>query len=409
MALPLTAFTWPLQFCVFTTVATYVASVITSNVSQVDRLWTFLPTIYTAYFALLPLWPRRVQPFPLCPFVPEELIFTTDLEGFNPRATLMLGVIVMWMFRLSYNTYRRGLFSLKDEDYRWAILRTQIPPWFFQIVNLTFIAGIQNFLLMLLGVPAYYAATQPRTPLTSADLGLAGLALVVLATEFTADNQQYAYQTFKYAYLAEKKGGKPAEKYDESKQWPGARLNWTPKDAERGFLTKGLWAYSRHPNFACELSFWWIITLFPLVADAPPYVPNYSFLYFLSGSQSLAISQLVDPAFELASFIRVTPMSELFTAEKLGFLLAIVESHLKPFIPLLPVISLNALFLSSTPYTEAISISKYPKAYLAYKERVAMFSPLRTIEIVVTWKLLLGGQQELKEFENLLWDKGKKD
>ena len=103
MALPLTAFTWPLQFCAFTTVVTYVASVITSNVSQVDRLWTFLPTIYTAYFALLPLWPHRVQPFPLCPFVPEELVFAADLDGLNPRATLMLGVIVIWMFRYVMN------------------------------------------------------------------------------------------------------------------------------------------------------------------------------------------------------------------------------------------------------------------------------------------------------------------
>jgi steroid 5-alpha reductase family enzyme len=158
--------------------------------------------------------------------------------------------------RLSYNTYRRGLFSLKDEDYRWAVLRTQIPPWLFQIVNLVFIAAIQNVLLMFLGVPAYFAATQPRTPLSTSDLALGGLALVVLATEFTADNQQFAYQTFKHAYLAEKKGGKPAEKYDASKQWPGARLNWTSDDAERGFITRGLWAYSRHPNFACELSFW---------------------------------------------------------------------------------------------------------------------------------------------------------
>lgn len=64
------------------------------------------------------------------------------------------------MFRLSYNTWRRGLFNLyvlpspgsffprcadfeaihsKDEDYRWVVLRKQIPLWLFQITNLVFI------------------------------------------------------------------------------------------------------------------------------------------------------------------------------------------------------------------------------------------------------------------------------
>ncbi|KAF5367104.1 hypothetical protein D9758_003957 [Tetrapyrgos nigripes] len=401
-----TAFTYPLQLCAFSTVATYVASIVTGNVSQVDRVWTFLPTIYTAYFALLPLWPRGVQPFPLCPTVPKELAAVADLDGFHPRAVLMLGIVVVWMCRLSYNTWRRGLFSLKDEDYRWAVLRTQIPPWFFQIVNLTFIAAIQNVLLMLLGVPAYYVSIQPRTPLSSSDYALAGLALVVLSIEFTADNQQFAYQTFKHAYLAEKKGGKKTEKYDASKQWPGARLDWTSDDAERGFLTRGLWAYSRHPNFACELSFWWIINMIPVVADAPPYVPSYSFLYFLSGSQSLAVPLIVDPVFELVSWFRSTPVSDIFTSTTLELLYVKALDYILPFYPLFPVACLNALFLSSTPYTEAISVTKYPKAYAAYKERVAMFSPLGTLENAF-WLRMLSDKEELKEIESLVFGSGK--
>jgi steroid 5-alpha reductase family enzyme len=43
------------------------------------------------------------------------------------------------MLRLSYNTYRRGLFSLSDEDYRWAILRAKMPRWAFQLMNISFI------------------------------------------------------------------------------------------------------------------------------------------------------------------------------------------------------------------------------------------------------------------------------
>ena len=85
---------WPVQTCAFTIIACYVASVITGNVSQVDRIWTFMPTIYTAFFALLPLWPSQ-KPFPLSllPYNPEgvDLGITQNL---NPRVLLMFGLVV---------------------------------------------------------------------------------------------------------------------------------------------------------------------------------------------------------------------------------------------------------------------------------------------------------------------------
>ena len=101
---------WPVQFCAFVTVATWIASLVTGNVSQVDRLWTFLPTIYIAYYAFLPLFPQT-QPFFLVPFTPKELGWRVATH-YSPRALLMFGVVFLWMCRLSYNTYRRGLFRL---------------------------------------------------------------------------------------------------------------------------------------------------------------------------------------------------------------------------------------------------------------------------------------------------------
>ncbi|KAJ7510289.1 DUF1295-domain-containing protein [Mycena galericulata] len=299
------AFEWPVQFCIFSTAATFVLSIITSNVSQVDRLWTFLPTIYTAYFALMPLWPQE-QPFYLVPYTPAAL----EIGDYNPRALMMLSLIITWMFRLSYNTYRRGLFSLKDEDYRWAVLRAQLHPVLFQITNLTFISGIQNVLLLLLGIPTYVAATQPPQPLNSQDYAVIALSLLVLAIEFTSDNQQFAYQTFKHE----------PKRFHSSHQWPGARLSWTPADAERGFITRGLWAWARHPNFACEQSFWWIMTL----ASRP------------------TLSERVD----LLTILRA-PVFDL-------------QALLAPLLPLTPALALSALFFSSTIYTEAITASKYP-------------------------------------------------
>lgn len=150
-----------------------------------------------------------------------------------------------------------------DEDYRWAVLRKQVPAWFFQVTNLVFIgkycptlcckckahhihatAGIQNVILFLLGIPTYIAVFQEPTALSTSDYVLAALALIDIAVEFTADNQQYSFQTYKHSNVL------PAN------DWPFANLQWTPMDAKRGFITKGLWAWSRHPNFLCEQTFW---------------------------------------------------------------------------------------------------------------------------------------------------------
>ena len=117
-----------------------------------------------------------------------------------------------------------------------------MPPWLFQVFNLVFIAFMQNIILFVIAVPVQIAAMQQPTALGTSDYILAGLALLDVAMEFVADNQQYAFQTFKHT-------GKKDE-------WPGAHIAWTKSDIKRGFITHGLWAWSRHPNFFCEQTFW---------------------------------------------------------------------------------------------------------------------------------------------------------
>ena len=118
-------------------------------------------------------------------------------------------------------------------------------------------AAIQNILLFSMATPVLVAATHP-SPLILSDVILSLTALALIAFESIADNQQFAFHAWKHG------------KYDARAQWPGARLAWTKDDAARGFCTRGLWSWSRHPNFFAEQSFW-VSWMSPLPSLAPPY------------------------------------------------------------------------------------------------------------------------------------------
>jgi hypothetical protein len=69
--------------------------------------------------------------------------------------------------------------------------------------------------------------------------------------------------------------------------------------------------------------------------------------------------------------------------------------------PIIPAILLSALFFSSTQVTEAISKSKYTKAFDAYQKRVGKFSPVATLFQGVL--VSLGGEAKRREIESLVW------
>lgn len=103
------AFEWPLQFCSFIISSTFFVSVVTSNVSQIDRLWTFLPVLYIAYYALLPLWPLK-QVFFLAPFAPDALERFV-IKDYSPRALLILVLSTIWMVRYGQTHFQPGSLS----------------------------------------------------------------------------------------------------------------------------------------------------------------------------------------------------------------------------------------------------------------------------------------------------------
>ncbi len=98
-------------------VGAYVLGLIFSNVSQIDRMWTFLPVLYSAHFALWPWMSYNGEDYS---HNKGRVLLMLLLQVSLARPSQQPVVAergchvpqIMWSMRLSYNTFRRGLFGL---------------------------------------------------------------------------------------------------------------------------------------------------------------------------------------------------------------------------------------------------------------------------------------------------------
>jgi steroid 5-alpha reductase family enzyme len=247
----------------------WIASLLTKDTSWVDRLWSIVPAVYVWIFAVAGI----------------------ASGGDATRLIVMALLVTAWAARLTFNFARKGGYT-GMEDYRWAILRARMQPWQFQVFNLLFIVIYQNALLVLITLPALVAWQHP-TPFTMADAAFSALFVAFLVGETVADQQQWDFHRRKKA--------------------AGGTL-------EPGFVTSGLFAYSRHPNFFFEQAQWWV--------------------FYAIGATALVTAG--------GSWLNGT----------------IVGAAL-----------LTVLFIGSTIFTESITASKYP-AYAEYQRTTSMLVPL---------------------------------
>jgi steroid 5-alpha reductase family enzyme len=194
----------------------WVASLITGDTSWVDRIWSVVPVIYVWVFAVF-----------------------AGLA--NARLDVMAAVVTVWGARLTFNFARKGGYS-GIEDYRWPVLRAGMRPWQFQLFNFFFIVVYQNFILVLIALPALTAYENRATPFGVLDVLLAAIFFAFTAGETIADQQQWNFQSWKRAEIAA--GRKPSPR----------------------FVQSGLFRFSRHPNYLFEQAQWWILFLIGAVA-----------------------------------------------------------------------------------------------------------------------------------------------
>lgn len=100
----------------------------------------------------------------------------------------------------------------------------------------------RNYLVMLVG---------KSTAVNIVDVLLIVAYLTCLAIEVAADEQQWTYQSTKHA--------KPEKSAQCATNRNPVVSYCQPEDLRRGFITGGLFRYSRHPNFAAEQALWYVL------------------------------------------------------------------------------------------------------------------------------------------------------
>ncbi len=207
-----------LEVCLIIAFVAWFLSVVTRESSWIDRLWSLCPPLFCLIVA-----------------------FATDFQW--ARVNVMTLLVVLWGARLTFNFARKGGYRKGDEDYRWAHVRERMSPAAFQVLNITFVHPVQLVLLWLFISPVHRAWEFGDAPLGGLDFLAAGLFLVLLIGQTVADNQQWNFQQDKKRRIV------------------------AGEDIAQPFLTTGLFRYSRHPNYFCEIAMWCVFYLFSVAAS----------------------------------------------------------------------------------------------------------------------------------------------
>ena len=179
-------------------------------------------SFYDAYWSIAPLAIALYWAFGI-----------TSVTGITARQIVVLMLVFAWGLRLTGNWASQWQ-GLKHEDWRYADLRKRYGRlfWLIDLVGIEMIPTVVVFLGCLALYPSLSAGKNP--------LGI----LDVIAIIVTAG-----------AIVIESVADAQLRKFRKTATQP------------REIMDSELWAYSRHPNYFGEITFWWGLYLFALAAN----------------------------------------------------------------------------------------------------------------------------------------------
>jgi steroid 5-alpha reductase family enzyme len=167
--------------------------------------------------------------------------------GDPPRRVLSLVLVSLWGLRLGLYLFWRNHGA--GEDYRYQAMRRRHGERF-RWVSLATVFGLQGALAWIVSLPVQVVHVASGGPLGPLDLAGALLFAVGLAFEAIGD-------------------------------WQLARFKADP--ANRGqVMDRGLWRYTRHPNYFGDALVWWGLFAIALATPAGPWtLPGPLLMSFL--------------------------------------------------------------------------------------------------------------------------------
>jgi len=197
---------------ILATLVIFVFSRIYRNSSFYDAYWSVIPPLLALYW-----WYQG----PLGLTGPESL-----------RCWLLIVVMTYWAVRLTGN-WAYSFAGLHHEDWRYPLLRAGAGRFEFlaDLFGIHLFPTVQVFVGML---PVYVALTRPGEGLVWLTWLAFLVGMVAVTVELIADVQMHRF-------VAERRTG--------------------------AAMDRGLWAWSRHPNYVGEIGFWFSLALFGIAAS----------------------------------------------------------------------------------------------------------------------------------------------